>query len=122
MTDIRQLRQDYRQATLDESAVGMDPFSQFGLWFQHAVDSGIQEPNAMTLATAGQDGDPAARIVLLKGFDPDGFTFFTNYGSAKADHLVANPRAALLFYWKESTGERRLLLRLVTVLPQYKKR
>ena len=77
-----------------------DPFARFDAWFAEAVQHEPIDPNAMTLATATADGLPAARIVLLKGRDARGFTFFTNTLSRKGEELAANPRAALLFYWK----------------------
>jgi pyridoxamine 5'-phosphate oxidase len=102
MPDFSKLREDYKQASLDETDVHPDLYIQFGVWFDQAITSGLREPNAMTLATATRDGIPAARIVLLKDVDPaTGFTFFTNYGSAKASELEDNPRAALVFYWNE---------------------
>ncbi|GAB4578594.1 MAG: pyridoxamine 5'-phosphate oxidase [Anaerolineales bacterium] len=76
-----------------------NPFTQFGLWFAEAERAGILTPNAMTLATATRDGIPSARMVLLKGFDETGFTFFTNYESQKGRELAQNPHAALVFYW-----------------------
>jgi pyridoxamine 5'-phosphate oxidase len=78
-----------------------DPFEKFGHWLDDAVRSGIDLPNAMTLATATEDAVPSARTVLLKGFDAGGFVFFTNYTSRKARELEVNPRAALVFYWRE---------------------
>src|SRR5713226_8478254 len=76
-----------------------DPILQFTTWLQQAVEAGLPEPTAMTLATASPDGVPAARMVLLKGCDERGFLFFTNYESAKGHDLAANPRAALVFFW-----------------------
>lgn len=76
-----------------------DPIVQFTIWLQQAVEAGLPEPTAMTLATASADGVPAARMVLLKGCDPRGFIFFSNYESAKGHDLAANPRAALVFFW-----------------------
>lgn len=101
MPDFDALREEYKTATLDESEVRPDMYAQFHLWFEQAVASGLREPNAMTLATASADGSPSARIVLLKGVDDSGFTFYTNYASAKGRELAANPRAALVFYWNE---------------------
>jgi pyridoxamine 5'-phosphate oxidase len=99
--NIAHLRTDYKRATLDESQVDADPYRQFARWFDEALKAKIPEANAMTLATAGPDGRPAARIVLLKSFDPRGFVFFTNYASRKGHELAAHPQAALLFYWVE---------------------
>jgi len=89
------------RATLDESSVSPDPIRQFELWFADAVNAQMREPTAMTLATVGADGRPAARIVLLKAADARGFTFFTNYSSRKGRELAANRLAALLFFWPE---------------------
>ena len=89
------------RATLDESSVEPDPIRQFERWFTEAVSAKMPEPNAMTLATVDADGHPSARIVLLKGVDERGFTFFTNYKSRKGRELAARPRAALLFFWPE---------------------
>lgn len=98
---IADLRQNYSQGGLLESHVSPDPFQQFRGWFDQAVAAGIFEPNAMTLATSSLNGIPSARIVLLKGLDERGFTFFSNYESHKGKDLTANPLAALVFFWKE---------------------
>ena len=98
---IADLRTDYMRETLDESEVAPDPYRQFERWFAEAVKAQLREPNAMTLATVDSRGQPAARIVLLKVFDPRGFVFFTNYESRKGRELAANPGAALLFFWPE---------------------
>lgn len=87
------------QPELSETAVGADPITQFARWFTDAVAAGLEEPNAMTLATAARDGAPSARVVLMKEFDARGFVFFTNYESRKARELDENPRAALVFLW-----------------------
>jgi pyridoxamine 5'-phosphate oxidase len=84
---------------LDEKTIDRDPIKQFQLWFNDAVEAKLPLPEAMTLATATPDGKPSARMVLLKQVDQDGFVFFTNYHSAKAEQLDANPYAALVFYW-----------------------
>jgi pyridoxamine 5'-phosphate oxidase len=84
---------------LEREGLRDDPFEQFGDWFEQASDVPLAE--AMTLATVDADGSPDARMVLLKGFGPDGFRFFTNYESAKGEELAANPRAALVVYWRE---------------------
>ena len=101
MNTIADIRKDYQQQSLSEADVTQTPFDQFQRWWDEAVASKIEEPNAMTLATASADGVPAARIVLLKGFDAKGFTFFTNYESFKGMQLAENPRACLVFFWKE---------------------
>ncbi|MEM5427291.1 pyridoxamine 5'-phosphate oxidase [Cupriavidus oxalaticus] len=99
MTQLADLRRTYVLGSLSETDVAPDPMSQFKRWFDEAVTAKLPEPNAMTLATVGADGQPSARIVLLKGIDDRGFTFFTNYESRKGLDLAANPRAALLFHW-----------------------
>lgn len=101
MPSIGDLRRDYARAKLDEASVNSDPLVEFARWFDEAVKAQVQEPNAMTLATATPDGAPSGRIVLLKGFDPRGFVFFTDYRSRKGSELEDNPRAALVFYWPE---------------------
>ena len=105
---VANLRREYRRAGLDEALIDADPLHQFGTWFLEAQTAGIEEPNAMTLATASPDGRPSARTVLLKGFDERGFAFYTNYESHKGRDLLDNPRAALLFYWKELERQVRL--------------
>ena len=99
--DIASLRRNYAHSTLDESHVDANPLRQFERWFADAVAAEALEPNAMTLATASNDGVPSARIVLLKGVDAQGFVFFTDYRSRKAAELAENPLAALTFLWKE---------------------
>jgi pyridoxamine 5'-phosphate oxidase len=96
---IHQARKEYTNAGLDETSVASDPFQQFQLWFDAAAQAQIQEPNAMTLATVGVDGRPAARMVLLKDFDERGFVFYTNYASRKGQELARFPWATLVFWW-----------------------
>ena len=88
-----------RTGVLLEEDMAADPLDQFRRWFTEAEAAEIRAPHAMALATAGTDGAPSVRMVLLKGADADGFVFFTGYGSRKGGELDANPRAALLFYW-----------------------
>ena len=98
-TSPRDLRVDYARGELLEANVADDPITQFGKWFADAQAAKILEPNAMTLATVGEDGMPSARIVLLKAFDQSGFSFFTNYSSRKGRELSAHPVASLTFFW-----------------------
>lgn len=98
---IADLRKEYTQRGLSEADVAADPLTQFRAWFDQALAAGLPEPNAMTLATVSADGQPSARIVLIKGVDERGFVFFTNYESRKGQELAAQPRAALVFYWPE---------------------
>jgi pyridoxamine 5'-phosphate oxidase len=99
MADPAELRRDYRLGSLDEASAGDDPFALFARWFADAVAESHVEPNAMTLATVGDGGRPSARVVLLKGFDRDGFRWYTNYTSRKGKELEAHPFAALLFWF-----------------------
>jgi len=99
--DIAALRRDYAMAALREADAHTDPIRQFEAWFADAVAAQVPEPNAMTLATATRDGVPAARVVLLKGIDAQGFVFYTDYRSRKGAELTENPLAALVFLWKE---------------------
>jgi pyridoxamine 5'-phosphate oxidase len=100
-TDIASIRKVYSQKTLLEENAAEDPIQQFDQWWKEAVASDIDEVNAMTLATASLDGIPSARIVLLKGYSERGFVFFTNYNSYKGKQLLENPKACLVFFWKE---------------------
>jgi pyridoxamine 5'-phosphate oxidase len=98
---IADIRKDYRLKSLLEEDVLSDPIQQFTNWWSEAVNSKIDEVNAMTLATVAADGTPSARIVLLKGLTAEGFVFYTNYDSSKGKQLAENPKAALVFFWKE---------------------
>lgn len=114
---IASLRREYSLATLDVADVAAEPVAQFLRWFDEARAAEITEPNAMTLATCGAGGVPAARIVLLKGVDARGFTFFTDYRSRKGIELTENPRAALVFFWKEIERQVRVTGRVERVPP-----
>jgi pyridoxamine 5'-phosphate oxidase len=110
---IADLRRSYARAQFDESDADADPIAQFHRWFAEALAAKAVEPNAMTLATASPDGAPDARIVLLKGADARGFTFYTDHRSAKGRQLDANPRAALVFWWAELERQVRVSGRVV---------
>ena len=112
---VADLRREYARARLDEANVSRDPITEFARWFEEAVKAEVQEPNAMTLATAGPDGTPSARIVLLKGFDQRGFVFFTDFRSQKGRQLERNARAALVFYWPELERQIRITGATATV-------
>ena len=101
MDHVARLRQEYTRAGLKESDADPSPIEQFRRWFDAALAADLHEPNAMTLATATPDGRPSARIVLLKGFDEQGFVFYTNYEGRKSRELEINPHCALVFYWGE---------------------
>jgi pyridoxamine 5'-phosphate oxidase len=98
---LADLRREYTQAGLDARDLDPDPLKQFAKWFEQALKAGIREPNAMVLASVDAGAQPSARIVLLKGVDQRGFTFFTSYQSRKAAELEHNPKAALNFPWVE---------------------
>ncbi len=98
---IAHIRQDYCLAALDEQTTGDNPIHFFHRWFDEALTAQLTEVNAMTLATVSADGKPHARIVLLKGIEDGGFTFFTNYSSAKGHQIETNDKVAILFFWKE---------------------
>nr|CAA6829478.1 MAG: Pyridoxamine 5'-phosphate oxidase (EC [uncultured Thiotrichaceae bacterium] len=99
--DLGAVRNEYMQGGLVRNELSADPFSQFETWFNQAMHSEVMEVSAMQLATVSLQGAPALRTVLLKSFDEQGFVFYTNYGSQKAEHIEHNPRVTALFFWKE---------------------
>lgn len=99
--NIADIRTDYTSKPLGENDIDPSPIRQFDKWWREAVAADLIEVNAMTLATASTDGMPSARIVLMKGFSERGFLFYTNYDSFKGQQLIENPRACLVFFWKE---------------------
>ena len=115
---LADIRRDYRLAVLDESIAGAEPLDFFRRWFSEAADAEIDEVNAMTLATVDNEAKPHARIVLLKGLDEHGFTFFTNYESAKGQQIDQQPNAALVFFWKELERQVRIEGTIERVSPQ----
>jgi len=98
--NVANLRRDYRASFLEESEARDNPFDQFEQWWQEVLKADLPEPNGMTLATVSKEGRPSARIVLLKGFDYRGFSFFTNYNSRKGQELAENPYGTLVFWWE----------------------
>lgn len=102
---------------LREEDASADPLEQFQRWLDAALAAEMHEPSAMTLATSNREGHPSARVVLLRGFDARGFTFFTHYESRKGDELADNPRAALVFYWAELERQVRIEGRIEQVTP-----
>lgn len=98
---ISSIRREYMRESLSESDVHSNPFRQFDRWWQEALKADIDEVNAMTLCTLSDEGFPGSRIVLLKGYDDNGFVWYTNYESRKGRELAAHPKASLLFFWKE---------------------
>jgi pyridoxamine 5'-phosphate oxidase len=114
---IGDLRQEYSSRGLSEQDLDADPIEQFRHWFEDAVEAGVREPNAMTLATSTKEGRPSARMVLLKGFDDRGFTFYTNYESRKGSELVDNPYAALILFWVDLERQIRIEGRVELATP-----
>ncbi len=101
LEDLSKLHIQFKKQRLDRSDLDDNPISQFRKWLEEALNSKINDPTAMALATVGKNGNPSARIVLLKSIDESGFSFFTNYSSRKGSELASNPNAALVFYWAE---------------------
>ncbi len=118
MKSVADLRKDYTHGGLSETEAGDDPIALFQTWFQAALQAELSEPNAMTLATATADGKPSARVVLLKGIDTRGFTFFSNYDSRKGREIAANPFAALVFLWHAFERQVRVEGTICKVTPQ----
>ncbi len=98
---IVSLRKEYSSAFLNEEDVNHNPFKQFELWMHQAVEAEILEPNAMTVSSVSSEGKPSSRIVLLRGFDENGFVFYTNYNSHKGQDMAQNKYACLNFFWPE---------------------
>ena len=113
--NIADIRKDYQLQSLLEKDIAENPFTQFNHWWDDALKSELDEVNAMTLATASLTGLPDARIVLLKSFTDAGFIFFTNYSSQKGKELAENPRACLVFFWKELERQVRITGSVVKV-------
>ncbi len=115
---LADMRRDYSARELNEADVDPDPINQFRTWFQEAVATEVLDPNAMALATAGRDGRPAVRIVLLKEISHGGFVFFTNYESSKGRDLLENPYASLCFWWGELMRQVRIEGKVERVLSE----
>ena len=98
---IVSLRKEYSSAFLNEEDVNLNPFKQFELWMHQAVEAQILEPHAMTVSTVSAEGKPSSRIVLLRGFDENGFVFYTNYSSHKGNDMAQNKYACLNFFWPD---------------------
>lgn len=98
---IANLRVDYSMKQFDEKDLLQHPIEQFSKWFEEALEAQVNEPNAMTLATVKHNGAPGARIVLMKDFSEEGFTFYTNYNSHKGEEMLHKPAVALVFCWLE---------------------
>ena len=101
MTPLSDRRKSYEQGTLDEKQMASEPLAQFASWLAEAFKRGVPEPNAMTVATVGENGRPSSRPVLIKDFDARGIVWYSNYASRKGHELAAAPYAALQFHWVE---------------------
>ncbi len=101
MTDLADIRNEYSLRELSEEKIDNDPFAEFGVWMDEALKAKVNEPTAMTLSTVSAEGRPSSRVVLLKGYDREGFVFFTNYNSRKGRELAGNSFAAANFFWPE---------------------
>lgn len=101
MDNLHKMRQEYMSGNLNEEVMPQDPMQMFKMWFSEAIETGLTEPNAMTVATASLDGKPSARVVLLKEVNNMGFVFFTNYLSRKGREITVNPEVALVFDWHD---------------------
>ncbi len=99
--ELADIRKEYSKGKLTEKSVSANPFEQFGKWMDEVMRSAVPEPTAMMLSTVSPDGRPSSRVVLLKGFDANGFVFFTNYKSRKGRELADNPNAVVHFFWPE---------------------
>jgi len=98
---ISDMRKSYEMGELEEHSAAHQPLEQFSSWLHEAIERGVPEPNAMTVATVGSDLRPSTRVVLIKGYDERGIVWFTNYQSRKGTELAGNPYAALQFHWVE---------------------
>ncbi len=116
--DLSSLRREYVVGDLNLEDLNTDPFDQFGIWFNHALDIYSDEATAMTLATADAEGMPSARIVLLKQYDKEGFSWFTDYRSEKGQQLLINPQAELLFYWPQLARQVRIRGQVEKLAPE----
>ena len=100
MADLRDLRKTYERDTLTDDRAAADPLDQFAGWMREALDAGVPEPNAMTVATVGADGRPSSRVVLIKSFDAEGIVWYTNYESRKGRELDPKDAEAILIGWR----------------------
>ncbi|AGA33195.1 Pyridoxamine 5'-phosphate oxidase [Thioalkalivibrio nitratireducens DSM 14787] len=118
-TDHRDTRRDYRKGTLDRHDLAADPVAQLAAWIADAQGVDHPDPTAMVLATAGADGQPSVRAVLLKHLDEDGLSWYTDSRSLKGRQLAANPRASVLFFWPELERQVRVDGRVATLPTEF---
>jgi pyridoxamine 5'-phosphate oxidase len=115
LTALSKIRRDYGKFSLTKEDACASPFKQFQLWFAEILSIEHQDPTAMVLSTVDAEGHPDSRVVLLKGFDDDGFIFYTNYESTKSEQIATNPHVALNFYWPQMTRQVRIRGKIVRV-------
>ena len=106
--DLNDVRRDYESSSISKCDLHQNPFEQFGRWLQQAQNLNLIDSTAMTLATADSDGQPSARVVLLKGYDQNGFCWYSDSRSQKGRQLSKNPKAALLFHWRDLSRQIRV--------------
>jgi pyridoxamine 5'-phosphate oxidase len=108
MDKLRDIRSEYEESSLEEDNVNKDPLLQFEKWFAEALLTNMKHPNAFILSTSTKKGKPSARVVLLKGIDPEGFVFYTNYESRKANEITENSFASMTFFWPKMERQIRI--------------
>ena len=108
MSQVGNIRSEYHEGSMEEDNVNKDPLLQFDKWFEEALKDGMLHPNAFVLSTCTKDGKPSARVVLLKGIDPEGFVFYTNYESRKANEIKENSFASMTFFWPKMERQIRI--------------
>ena len=115
MSDVSQVRRDYKKFKLDENSVDKNPVNQFRIWMEEALKGDFYEPTAFSLSTVSNENKPSSRILLLKGYDDRGFVFYTNYTSRKGEELEQNQNAAMLFFWDKFERQIRIEGQIVKV-------
>jgi pyridoxamine 5'-phosphate oxidase len=118
LDSVAALRRDYGKYEFSEKTVNENPFGQFKIWFQDAIDAKFLDPNSMALSTSTKDGKPSSRMVLLKHYDESGFVFFTNYESRKGKELAENPLASILFFWDKLERQIRIEGKIEIITPE----
>lgn len=116
--DIAGIRHDYGKFKLDEKTIAKDPFILFEKWFDEAVQGEFVDPNAFALSTVAANGRPSSRIVLLKGYDKNGFVFYTNYQSRKGNEIAETDFASILFFWDKFERQIRIEGKIEKVSPE----
>lgn len=121
MQDLGSIRRDYTKFKLDESSINRNPFAQFKIWMDEALNGNFYEPTGMALSTVNEDGKPSSRIVLLKAYDEKGFVFYSNYLSRKGNDISSNPYGSLLFFWDKFERQIRIDGKISKITPEESK-